>query len=142
MDYKELLISSLKEKTFCRLQPSKIHGVGVFAIKKIPKNTDPFLFSFHHSESFIRLTKDDLIGLDEGVMNMLDAYSADTDDEHYDLPAQGINRIMLENYINSSKDFNLNLVEAQYSEFYRFIANRDIEIGEELTLDIKEYKVN
>src|SRR3989338_4757377 len=39
---KKQLLRDLREKTYCRLQPSSIHGIGVFAIRDIPKGTDPF----------------------------------------------------------------------------------------------------
>ena len=34
---KKILIENLLSQTFCRFAPSKIHGIGVFAIKDIPK---------------------------------------------------------------------------------------------------------
>ena len=37
-----LLLRNLFEQTYCRLRPSPIHGVGVFAIRAIPTGVDPF----------------------------------------------------------------------------------------------------
>src|SRR5437870_10035362 len=42
VDRKASLLEHLRMRTFVRLQPSAIHGVGVFAIRPIPKGTDPF----------------------------------------------------------------------------------------------------
>lgn len=36
------IIKDLEDNIYCRLRPSKIQGVGVFAIKKIPKGTKIF----------------------------------------------------------------------------------------------------
>ncbi len=38
---KNSILKNLKN-TYCRLRPSKLNGVGVFAIRNIPKNRDPF----------------------------------------------------------------------------------------------------
>ena len=42
MSIKQTILEHLKNNIYCRLKPSKIHGVGVFAIRNIPKNTNPF----------------------------------------------------------------------------------------------------
>lgn len=39
---KKVLLKNLQNDIYCRIKPSKKHGVGVFAIKDIPKNTNPF----------------------------------------------------------------------------------------------------
>ncbi len=39
---KEELIKHLKNDVYCRLGVSKISGIGVIAIKDIPKGTNPF----------------------------------------------------------------------------------------------------
>ena len=50
---KEKLILKRLEKVYCRLAPSPIHGIGVFAIKDIPKGTNPFGGSFMAQEAII-----------------------------------------------------------------------------------------
>ena len=35
-------IEDLEQNVYCRLRPSKIEGVGIFAVRDIPKDTDPF----------------------------------------------------------------------------------------------------
>ena len=41
MARKKEVLNCLKN-TYCRLKPSKIEGVGVFAVRDIPKNINPF----------------------------------------------------------------------------------------------------
>jgi len=41
MEKKEVILKKL-ENTYCRLQPSMISGVGVFAIRDIPQGINPF----------------------------------------------------------------------------------------------------
>src|ERR1700722_14347341 len=36
------LIKDLEENVYCRLQPSKVHGIGIFAIRDIPKGKNLF----------------------------------------------------------------------------------------------------
>ena len=48
---KEYVIEFLKNNYYCKLKPSLIHGVGVFAIKDIPKGINPFT-PFEHNVSF------------------------------------------------------------------------------------------
>ena len=42
MNNKKNLLKNLKLETWCRIGVSKIAGVGVIAIRDIPKNTNPF----------------------------------------------------------------------------------------------------
>jgi len=41
-DLKKKLIKNLENDIYCRIKPSKKHGVGVFAIRDIPKGINPF----------------------------------------------------------------------------------------------------
>ena len=36
------LLARVLADCYCRLQPSSIHGIGVFAIRDIPRRTNPF----------------------------------------------------------------------------------------------------
>jgi len=70
MREKEKLIEYIKNDIYCRLKPSKIHGVGVFAIKDIPKNTKLFL-NFKDNVKY-KISKKDLENLDDSVKDYLD----------------------------------------------------------------------
>jgi len=50
---KEKLILKRLEQVYCRLAPSPIHGIGIFAIKDIPKGTNPFNNSFMAQEAIV-----------------------------------------------------------------------------------------
>ena len=56
---KKTLLSNLQNDIYCRIKSSKKHGVGVFAIRDIPKNSNPFKVS--NSECM----KQRLINIDE-----------------------------------------------------------------------------
>lgn len=52
MTEKTDLLRHLREETFIRLQPSGIHGTGVFAIRDIPAGSDNF-FQILKTNGFI-----------------------------------------------------------------------------------------
>ena len=52
-DLKETLILRRLERVYCKLAPSPIHGVGIFAIKDIPKGTNPFVDSYMAQEAIV-----------------------------------------------------------------------------------------
>ena len=55
------LLRHLHEETFIRLQPSGIHGTGVFAIRDIPRQEVTIFFFFSDSEDeWIHLTYSDV----------------------------------------------------------------------------------
>ena len=72
MDKKELL-DNLLNKTYCRLRPSKNHGIGVFAIKDIPKGVNPF--ETDDNEETIEITDRDIVGINPEVKKMIEDFS-------------------------------------------------------------------
>ena len=74
---KDKLLKALKDNTFCRLKPSPIHGVGVFAIKDIPSGINPFGDADFDGEFLV--PHEDLEDLDEEVRALV--YSHYMNDE-------------------------------------------------------------
>lgn len=127
---KSSLLSHLKHEVYCRLKPSKIHGIGIFAIKKIPKGTDPFPHAPSHKS--IVFKKEELKDLDIEVKKIIhDLLVFEGDTVH--IPACGINCLDVSFYINHSDTPNTGYSESKEN----LIALRDIEAGEELTADYK-----
>lgn len=50
----ERLIKELSEDIYLQLGPSPLHGIGVFAIKKIPKLSHPFEPGIHNYQHLNR----------------------------------------------------------------------------------------
>ena len=69
---KDKLLKALKDNTFCRLQPSSVHGVGVFTIKDIPSGVNPFEDA-HFDGEFI-VPHEELEILDEEVKALVYSY--------------------------------------------------------------------
>ncbi len=110
---------------FARLGPSKIHGIGVFAIRNIKKDTDIFPD-----------IDDEIIWIDKarvkklrGEIRRLYEYYCVIKDGRYGCPGS-FNNINASWYLNHSYRPNLRL-----DNNYRLFADRNIKKGEELTLD-------
>lgn len=132
MDKRQLLASL--HDTYCRLAPTS-HGVGVIAIRMIPKGTDPFkncdpfgdvieipaaeLDASDAPEEAKRLVRD-FCALQGGV---------------YHVPDYGIDAIDKSYFLNHSEAPNM----AAIDDGEAFVASRDIQAGEELTADYRLY---
>lgn len=130
------IFDRLKNGAFCKIQPSKIHGVGVFAIKDIPAKTCPWVTPNHHfrGEPYL-LSTNDLDKLDEPIKDTLLDYNLKESDGLYISPHE-LEIFHLTQFLNSSNKPNLDFV---FDGSPLFIANREISAGEELTIDYQQY---
>ena len=108
------------------------HGVGVRAIRPIPKGTDPFLFC--PKIEVFELHKDELTSYPEAVVTLVKNFCAREGDVYY-VPKSGIDAIGKNYYLNHSSEPNM----VTPDEGLTFIASRDITEGEELTVDYRTY---
>jgi len=132
---KKKILESLKHNTFTRLRVSPISGIGVFAIKKIPKNWNPFIDCY--DGGYIGFTVDELAKewIEPDVLNLIHDMCVFEDGKYW-LPKDcGISAIDQSWYLNHSD--NPNMVADHLGE--NFVAKRDIEVGEELTVDYNTY---
>ena len=123
----------LLDNVYCRIQRSPIHGVGVFAIRPIPKGVNPMreqrAADFQTIPVFeIRDEADVPEGLKQLVKDMCPEH-----DGAYDIPPFSLNEIGVSYYLNHSKTPNMTEDDGN------FVTARDIEAGEELTVDYEEY---
>ncbi len=112
-------------RTQCRLKPSQISGVGVFAIRPIPKGQIVFNSKTRH----VGIKKSDFRHLPRGVRNYVSDMLVE-DGKHVWYPIRGMNMLEMCFYLNHSKPKHN--VENRDD---RFIALRKIKTGEELLLD-------
>ncbi|MFA6255522.1 MAG: SET domain-containing protein [Patescibacteria group bacterium] len=115
---------------YTRLAPSKIQGVGVFAISDIPKGTNIFQGD---EEDMVWISKDRIDEIDPDIKKLYDDFCVIKGDK-LGCP-KNFNSLTVAWYINESKD-NPNV---QCDDNYEFIAVRDIKKGEELTTDYSTY---
>lgn len=113
---------------YTRLQLSKIHGVGVFAIRRIEKGTRLFA----DDEEIVWVDESYLADLPKKLKKLYDDFAIIKDGE-YGCPVT-FNLLTMGWYLNDSDDPNV-VVDNDYN----MSALRDIEEGEELTIDSSKF---
>ncbi len=132
---KEKLCLRRLDKVYCKLAPSTIDGVGIFAIRDIPKGTNPFKGSYICTEAI--LCDPEKIEPDSVKKMLHNRYprSKDPLNDH----AKGANKQIIPMYpnqlswidfLNYSKNPNIELLESG-----EWTTTRDIFVGEEVLED-------
>jgi SET domain-containing protein len=124
---KARLLSHLKDEVYCQLKASPIHGVGVYAIRPIPAEANPMRLVKKQRE--IRFSFEDLAEVHPGVMEQMKRFCF-YDDDGVLVSTLGLNTMNFLFYVNHSKTPNITLKNDGSAR-----ALRDIETGEELTID-------
>jgi len=128
---KAALLQELANNTWVRLKPSGLHGIGVFAIKVIPKGC----------KEMFAAEMGDWVTVDRKEVEALPVYAKDLvenfclyDEANYFLPAHGFKSIDLSLFLNHADSPNIQSV----NDGTYFEALRQIEEGEELVIDYGE----
>lgn len=129
---KQNYLQHLSHDIYFRIQPSPIHGVGIFAIRDIPVDTDPFLLN--KDLDWVEFNRADFEGLPEYVKKIINDFYYGEGDKVW-LPAQGLNVFDISFYINHSDKPNMITKDGGET----FVTARDIKEGEELTSDYNTY---
>jgi SET domain-containing protein len=129
---KRQLLASLND-VYTRLGNGS-HGIGVFAVRAIPKGTDPFK-RCDPAGSVIRISKEELAAAraPREVKRMLKDFCA-LDKGAYHVPDYGIDAIDKSYYLNHSSRPNMTTKDGD-----TFVALRNIKKGEELTVNYDLY---
>ena len=117
-------------KVYTRLKPSKIHGIGVFAITNIKKGT--FIFYGDEDSEMIWIKKSKLKKLPKEIERLHEDFCI-LKNGVYGCPVN-FNSMTVAWYLNSSKKPNVGC-----DKDYNFYALRNIKAGEELTVDYDTY---
>lgn len=124
----EELLSELRDDIYVTLKPSGIHGIGVFAIRDIPKGCRT-IFSTHKND-WIKLPISEVEKLPEHSRNLVETYCL-FDEEHYYVPEYGFKIMDMVNYLNHSPHPNIQSVND--GEFFEALI--DIPTGTELLVN-------
>jgi SET domain-containing protein len=128
------LLNRVLRDCYCRLQPSKIHSIGVFAIRDIPKGRNPFRMIPKYGDiGYVRITEDELNALPPKLAELIRELFIPTDGRMY-IPNYGLNVIHLNGYLNHSTTPNMRTRNG-----YDFVTLRKISVGEELTVDYRPF---
>lgn len=137
------MLRHLREKVYCRLAPSSVHGVGVFAVRSIPAGTDPFQLFMPSSDlqrcdlSDAQLRRE---GVGEPVVALVHDFFVPNGDRRRSYPVCDPNQLNISFYLNHGGRWRANMKFAECAEhehcaYDHVVASRDIGAGEELLLD-------
>lgn len=133
---KQRIFKKLKN-TYCRIGRSKIEGVGVVAIRPIPKNTN--IFYGLSDPRAVRFKLIELKQLNAEVLKMIDDFLCLETDNTVLIPEYGLNGLNISFFLNYSNRPNVKTIDGGEN----FVTLRQIKAGEELTVLYKTYdKIN
>ena len=130
----ESLLKAIRHQTYCKIAPSKIHGVGVFAIKHIPINIDPFKEYPQGSETIFKVEHDLLKDIDPTLKKYIYQMYVN-DPEYIYLENISPNNLPIYYRMNHSNDPNIAWDHKKRS----FKSVKDINVEEQLLLDYDKY---
>ena len=127
----EELLSELAQETYVALQPSPVHGIGVFAIRDIPKGNRT-MFSKENGD-WTKVPFEQVESLPEHSKRLIETYCI-FDEESYYIEKTGFKKMDLINFLNHSDSPNLGLIKG---EFFETLA--DVKCGDELFINYSDF---
>lgn len=127
---KAQLLAELTGNTWVMIRPSPIEGIGVFAIREIPKGCRTMFSITSETDEWITISKNEVNQLPHYSKALIENYCL-YDAENYFVPAEGFKRMDLVYFLNHSD--SPNIISLNEGEFFEAI--RDIAAGEELLID-------
>ncbi len=124
---KKKILKHLKDEVYCHLGISKVHGIGVFAIRSIPKGVNPMRTWSDSKE--VKFTHKELQGIPKSVKKELEIFCY-YDKEVMEVPSVGMHTLNMAVYLNHSKTPSV-----KYRKNGQLVTLRAIKSGEELMLD-------
>jgi SET domain-containing protein len=128
---KKKLLKHLSQQVYCHLAASPVNGVGVFAVRAIPKGVEPLRSLV--DEKDISFTHKEIKTLPKSVQQEIKKFCY-YDEDHVLIPRIGLNAARMAVYLNHSKSPNV-----QYQKNGQLKTLRAIKKGEELLMD---YDIN
>ena len=124
---KEELLSDLTE-AYLVLKPSTVHGIGVFAIRDIPKGSRT-MFS-KENEDWIKISVEEVESLPGYSKELVKTYCV-FDDNYYYVESYGFKKMDLVNFLNHAD--TPNIIPVNDGEFFEAIT--EIKCGQELFIN-------
>jgi SET domain-containing protein len=124
------LLAELNDNTYVMLKPSPVEGIGVFAIRDIPKGCRNMFSKPQPDDLWTKLSIKEVEELPPHAQFIVGNYCL-FDNENYFVPGHGFKSIDLSLFLNHSDTPNiLSVHDGDYFETLR-----DIRDGEELLID-------
>ncbi|RFC45890.1 MAG: SET domain-containing protein [Verrucomicrobia bacterium] len=124
---KAKLLKHLETEIYCKIGVSKVHGVGVFALREIPKGAKPLGGPRRQRE--IKLKLKELETLPKTLKNYIKSFCF-VDEDSIFIPSDGLNAMDMAVYLNHSKKPNL-----RFRKDGSLVALKTIRSGAELFID-------
>jgi len=123
------LLNEIVNNSYVVLRPSRIAGVGVFALRDIPKGCRDMFSKPHPQDNWVKVPLAEVENLPDHARFLIWNYCL-FDNENYYVPDHGFKKVDLCIFLNHSDEPNVKSInEGDYFE-----AVRDIKAGEELFL--------
>ena len=128
---KAALLEELAGNTYIMIKPSPIEGIGVFAIRDIPKGCrNMFSNPANNQEEWLKIPRSEIDYLPAHSKQLIETYCL-YDEENYFVPEYGFKKMDLVNFLNHADIPNV--ISINDGEFFE--ALRNIAAGEELLVD-------
>ena len=127
---KKQVIKNL-ENTYCRIKCSDKKGVGVYAVRDIPKGIDPF--TGPEKRKWVKINMKDIEHLDEEVLKMIDDFCVIQKNGDVWVYEEGLNGLHIRWFLNHSVKPNLSTKDDALS----FKTTRKVKKGEEMCYDYR-----
>jgi len=127
---KETLLNELSQHTYVMLRPSPVAGIGVFALRQIPKGCRDMFSKPDPNDQWITLSKKEVEALPAHAKHLVENYCLFDEDQYY-VPEKGFKALDVSLFLNHSDTPNvISIDDGNYFEALREIAE-----GEELLID-------
>ena len=130
---KAALLQELSGNTWVMIKPSPIEGIGVFALRDIPKGCRDMFGKPDDAGEWITVSKNEIETLPAHAQFLVGNYCL-YDEENYFVPAQGFKKIDISLFLNHSDEPNI--ISVNDGDYFE--TTRDIKEGEELVIDYGE----
>ena len=133
---KARILKHLQTEVYCRLGVSPIHGIGVFAIRDIPKGTQPLVSLLKIKE--FSFSKKEIKKLPASVQKEVRMFCYYDKDEHL-IPSIGLNAMNMAFYMNHSKKPNIKYLKNNSSPAFIFLSDKSVLFFKYLILGFLEW---
>jgi SET domain-containing protein len=130
---KAALLQELSGNTWVMIKPSPIEGIGVFALRDIPKGCRDMFGKPNDAEEWITVSKNEIETLPAHAQFLVGNYCL-YDEANYFIPAQGFKKMDISLFLNHSDEPNI--ISVNDGDYFE--TTRDIKEGEELVIDYGE----
>lgn len=146
------MLHHLKHNIKCRLGVSKVHGVGVMAIRDIAAREEVFKTRLRKTHDRVDLTMDQITqaNVPKPVVELMRAFFFKNDDAEHTYPVGDLNALDLTFYLNNggAKEANVEFAPCKSvgctfgCVFEHLVASRAIKAGDELFLDYGKWSTD